>query len=58
LFSPIPHIRREPIGMLIVPLVTTLTSGWASTPWRAFPYFVDPFFGALLEVLHPTDAYN
>ena len=26
--DPRPHIRREPFGMLILPLVTTLTSGW------------------------------
>ena len=27
--SPIPHIRREPIGMLVVPLLTSITQGWA-----------------------------
>jgi hypothetical protein len=27
--SPIPHIKREPIGMLAVPLLTSLTQGWA-----------------------------
>src|SRR5262245_29302027 len=27
--SPIPHIKREPIGMLVVPLLTSLTQGWA-----------------------------
>ena len=25
--SPIPHIKREPIGMLVVPLLTSLTQG-------------------------------
>jgi Zn-dependent protease len=35
--SPIPHIRREPIGMLIVPLITTFTSGWAMG-WASAPY--------------------
>jgi len=25
--SPLPHIRREPIGMLVVPLLTALTQG-------------------------------
>ena len=37
--SPIPHIKREPIGMLVVPLVTALSQGWAigwaSTPYRS-----------------------
>ncbi|MFN7917098.1 MAG: site-2 protease family protein [Vicinamibacterales bacterium] len=35
--DPTPHIRREPFGMLILPLITTLTSGWpygfASAPY-------------------------
>lgn len=39
--SPLPHIRREPIGMLLVPLVTSLTQGWAMG-WASAPY--DPFW--------------
>jgi Zn-dependent protease len=35
--SPIPHIRREPIGMLVVPLLTALTQGWA-LGWASTPY--------------------
>lgn len=35
--SPIPHIKREPIGMLLVPLLTAFTLGyswgWASAPF-------------------------
>ena len=35
--SPLPHIRRSPLGMVVVPLVTTLTQGltmgWASAPY-------------------------
>ncbi len=26
--SPWPHVRRSPIGMLVIPLVTSLTQGW------------------------------
>ena len=48
-FSPIPHIRREPIGMLVVPLVTTLTNGWA-IGWASTPY--DPLWAAR----HPRRA--
>lgn len=37
--DPIPHIRREPIGMLIVPIMTYLSGngmlGWASAPYDA-----------------------
>lgn len=35
--SPIPHIRREPVGMLLVPLLTALTQGWA-IGWASTPY--------------------
>ena len=35
--SPIPHIKREPIGMLAVPLLTSLTQGWAMG-WASAPY--------------------
>ena len=39
--SPIPHIRREPIGMLVLPLLTSLTQGWA-IGWASAPY--DPYW--------------
>jgi Zn-dependent protease len=39
--SPIPHIRREPIGMVVVPLLTSLTQGWAMG-WASAPY--DPIW--------------
>lgn len=35
--SPIPHIKREPIGMLVVPLLTSLTRGFAMG-WASAPY--------------------
>ena len=35
--SPAPHVSREPVGMLIVPLVTSLTQGWA-IGWASCPY--------------------
>lgn len=35
--SPVPHIRREPIGMLVVPLITALSQGWA-IGWASTPY--------------------
>jgi Zn-dependent protease len=39
--SPIPHIQREPIGMLVLPLLTALTQGWA-IGWASAPY--DPYW--------------
>src|SRR5215471_15664449 len=39
--SPIPHILREPIGMLFVPLVTAIFNGWPMG-WASAPY--DPLW--------------
>ena len=47
--SPLPHIRREPIGMLVVPLLTSLTQGWVMG-WASAPY--DPSWAAR----HPRRA--
>ena len=47
--SPVPHIRREPIGMVVVPLLTALTQGW-SIGWASTPY--DPYWAAR----HPKRA--
>jgi Zn-dependent protease len=35
--SPLPHIRREPIGMVLVPLLTAFTRGWAMG-WASAPF--------------------
>ena len=35
--SPAPHVGREPVGMLLVPLLTSLTQGWA-IGWASCPY--------------------
>src|SRR4029453_14728484 len=39
--SPIPHTRGEPSGMLVVPLLTSITQGWAMG-WASAPY--DPIW--------------
>ncbi len=41
--SPAPHVAREPIGMLLLPLLTSLTQGWAMG-WASVPY--DPVWAA------------
>src|SRR5438094_7093494 len=41
--SPLPHIRREPIGMLVVPSLTAFTNGWA-LGWASTPY--DPVWAS------------
>ncbi len=47
--SPWPHMRREPIGMLVVPILTALTQGWA-IGWASVPF--DPEW----EERHPHRA--
>jgi Zn-dependent protease len=39
--NPAPHIAREPIGMVVLPLLTSLTQGWA-IGWASCPY--DPIW--------------
>jgi Zn-dependent protease len=41
--SPVPHVAREPIGMLVLPLITSFTQGWA-IGWASAPY--DPHWAA------------
>jgi Zn-dependent protease len=41
--SPVPHVAREPIGMLVLPLITSFTQGWA-IGWASAPY--DPDWAA------------
>jgi Zn-dependent protease len=41
--NPLPHMRREPFGMLIVPLLSYFLGGWM-IGWASAPY--DPFWQA------------
>jgi Zn-dependent protease len=47
--SPLPHIRREPFGTVLVPILSFLLSGWM-LGWGSAPY--DP----LWEQRHPKRA--
>ncbi len=40
--NPWPHVRREPVGTLVVPLLTFFTSGWMMG-WASTPF--DPEWG-------------
>jgi Zn-dependent protease len=35
--SPLPHIRREPLGMVVVPILTGFMNGW-TMGWASAPY--------------------
>jgi Zn-dependent protease len=59
--SPLPHIRREPIGMLVVPLLTSLTQGWVMG-WASAPYNADwaarhPQRAALMAAAGPAGNF-
>ena len=41
--NPVPHMRREPFGMLLVPLLSYVLGGWM-IGWASAPY--DPFWQA------------
>jgi Zn-dependent protease len=41
--DPIPHIKREPFGMILVPIVSYMLAGWMMG-WASAPY--DPFWAA------------
>jgi len=41
--NPLPHMRREPFGMLLVPIISFVLGGWM-IGWASAPY--DPFWQA------------
>ncbi len=47
--NPVPHMRREPFGMIVMPLLGVLSSGWC-VGWASTPY--DPRWAAR----HPRRA--
>jgi Zn-dependent protease len=60
--SPFPHIRREPIGMLVVPLLTAFSQGWA-LGWASTPF--DPLWAqrhpkraALMSLAGPAGNFS
>lgn len=56
--NPIPHIRREPVGMVIVPLVSFALNhwmmGWASAPYDPFWAHRYPKRAALMAAAGPA----
>jgi len=56
--SPIPHIKRSPIGMLVLPLITSVTSGWpigfASAPYDARWAIAYPRRAAVMSLAGPS----
>jgi len=61
--DPVPHIRREPFGLLVIPLVTLLTSnggsmfGWGSAPIDPYWQIRHPRRAALMSLAGPVTNY-
>jgi Zn-dependent protease len=56
--NPLPHIKREPIGMLVIPLITSFLLGWpfgyASAPYDPFWAHKHPRRAALMAAAGPA----
>jgi Zn-dependent protease len=56
--NPLPHIRREPFGMVVVPLVSFLLGGWmfgwASAPYDPAWAYRSPKRSALMALAGPA----
>jgi Zn-dependent protease len=61
--DPVPHIRREPFGLLVIPLVTLLTSnggsmfGWGTAPINPYWQIRHPRRAALMSLAGPVTNY-
>ncbi len=56
--NPVPHIRREPMGMVLVPILSWLSGGWI-IGWASAPYSVSwareyPKRAALMALAGPA----
>lgn len=56
--NPVPHIRREPIGMVVVPILSWFAGGWiigwASTPYNLAWSRAHPRKAALMALAGPA----
>jgi Zn-dependent protease len=61
--DPIPHIRREPFGLLVMPLITLFTSrggsmfGWGSAPFDPYWQIRYPRRAALMALAGPLTNF-
>lgn len=60
--NPIPHIRREPFGMVVVPLIALFSSGnmigWASAPYDPLWERRHPRRAALMALAGPAANFS
>jgi Zn-dependent protease len=59
--DPIPHIKREPLGLVVVPLISLLTSpfmiGWGSAPFNPYWQIRYPRRAALMALAGPVTNF-
>lgn len=59
--DPVPHIKREPFGLIVVPLLTLFTSGmmfgWGSAPFDPFWQIRYPRRAALMALAGPLTNF-
>ncbi len=59
--NPLPHIRREPIGMVLLPLISAIASGWpigfASAPYDPAWALRYPRRSALMSLAGPASNF-
>jgi Zn-dependent protease len=61
--DPVPHVKREPFGLVVIPLVTLLTSkgasmfGWGSAPFDPYWQIRHPRRAALMALAGPVTNY-
>lgn len=61
-FNPVPHVRREPFGMVVVPWLSYLLSGWMMG-WASAPYdpgwaYRHPHRAARMALAGPTANFT
>ena len=59
--DPIPHIKREPLGLVVVPIISLLTSGgmigWGSAPFNPYWQIRYPRRAALMALAGPATNF-
>lgn len=59
--NPVPHIRREPMGMVVVPIVSYLAGGWmigwASAPYNPAWALANPRRAGLMALAGPLSNF-
>jgi hypothetical protein len=59
--DPVPHIKRSPFGMVGIPILSFLFSGWMIglvVAWQLFGPVFSPIHTLALNILYPGAGYH